>query len=292
MGGSIQRPAGCGGRFDFGFCPRGGRRRIRLSPFRARRIAGFAGLDGGLVAGALFVLLAQLAGLYRLPTLLAPGASLPRLTLMVALAQLAVVSALFLLKSGADHSRGATIAFAALALALTPLGRFALARTARLAIRPGVIQGCRIVTLGDPFELERLDDADFPYFGVEEVARVRLSGSAALGGGLLDSDRARVGQAIACARELRATEFAAVMPWGAEAALTELCALLAPRRCRCGSIPTSRFAASCAAVATRPRAALFGDAAARAARRRRARAKRAFDVVLAAWALVALAPGC
>ena len=74
----------------------------------------FGGLDGGLLAGALFVLLAQLAGLYRLPTLLAPGASLPRLALTVALAQLAVVSVLFLLKSGADHSRGATIAFAVL----------------------------------------------------------------------------------------------------------------------------------------------------------------------------------
>ena len=30
----------------------------------------FDGLDGGLLAGALFVLLAQLAGLYRLPTCL------------------------------------------------------------------------------------------------------------------------------------------------------------------------------------------------------------------------------
>ena len=98
---------------------------------------GLDGLDGGLLAGALFVLLAQLAGLYRLPTLLAPGASLARLTLTVALAQLAVVSVLFLLKSGADHSRGATIAFAVLALALTPLERVALARVARSAIRRG-----------------------------------------------------------------------------------------------------------------------------------------------------------
>jgi undecaprenyl-phosphate galactose phosphotransferase/putative colanic acid biosynthesis UDP-glucose lipid carrier transferase len=252
---------------------------------------GLEGLDGGLLAGALFVLLAQLAGLYRLPTLLAPGASLPRLTLTVALAQLAVVSVLFLLKSGADHSRGATIAFAALALALTPLERVALARVARSAIRRGAIQGCRVVTVGDPFELERLDDADFPYFGMEEVARVRLSGSAALGGGLLESDRARVAQAIACARELRATEFAAVMPWGAEAALADLCALLrlSPlplrlypdekirrvlRRGRDGGLGR-RFSV------TLQRAPL--SAAERAA-------KRAFDVVVAATALVALAP--
>ena len=99
------------------------------------------GLDGGLLAGALFILLGRLAGLYRLPTLLAPGPRLTRVTLTVVLAQLAVVSVLFLLKSGADHSRGATIAFTALALTLTPFGRVALARTARLAIRRGVIQG-------------------------------------------------------------------------------------------------------------------------------------------------------
>jgi hypothetical protein len=183
----------------------------------------FGGLNDGLLAGTLFVLLAQLAGLYRLPTLLAPSASLPRLTLTVALAQLAVVGVLFLLKSGADHSRGATIALAGMALALTPLSRAAVARLARTAIRRGSIQGSRVVTLGDPFELDRLDNADFPYFGTEEVARVRLSGSAALGGGLLELDRARVAQAIASARDLRATEFAAVMPWGAEAALADLC---------------------------------------------------------------------
>jgi undecaprenyl-phosphate galactose phosphotransferase/putative colanic acid biosynthesis UDP-glucose lipid carrier transferase len=259
--------------------------------FALGEAAGSGDLAGGLLAGALFVLLAQLAGLYRLPTLLAPGASLPRLTLTVALAQLAVVSVLFLLKSGADHSRGATIAFAALALALTPLGRLALARAARLAIRRGAIQGCRVVTLGDPFELERLDDADFPHFGMEEVARVRLSGSAALGGELLESDRARIGQAIACARELRATEFAAVMPWGAEAALADLCALLRAsplpvrlypdekirrvlRRGRDGGL-ARRFSV------TLQRAPL--GAAERAA-------KRAFDVVLAATALITLAP--
>ena len=251
----------------------------------------FGGLAGGLLAGALFVLLAQLAGLYRLPTLLAPGASLPRLALTVALAQLAVVSVLFLLKSGADHSRGATIAFAVLALTLTPLGRVALARAARAAIRRGAIQGSRVVTLGDPFELERLDDADFPDFGAEEVARVRLSGSAALGGGLLESDRVRVAQAIAWAREMRATEFAAVMPWGAEAALADLCSLVRQsplplrlypdekirrvlRRGRDGGLER-RFSV------TLLRAPLSGAERA---------AKRAFDVALAATALVALAP--
>ena len=229
--------------------------------FAYRRLAlgessDLVGLDGGLLAGALFILLAQLAGLYRLPTLLAPGASLPRLALTVALAQLAVVSVLFLLKSGADHSRGAAIAFAALALALTPLSRVALARAARAAIRRGVIQGGRVVTLGDPIELDRLEDSDFLDFGMEEVARVRLSGSAALGGGLLHSDRARVAQALACARQLGATEFAAVMPWGEEIALSELSALLRASPLPVRLYPTSGCAGCSSAAAT----AASGDA--------------------------------
>ena len=131
MGGSIRRAPCRGSRIGlrcFLLAALAGEFSIGVSRSANR---GFGGLDGGLLAGALFVLLAQLAGLYRLPTLLAPGASLPRLALTVALAQLAVVSVLFLLKSGADHSRGATIAFAVLALTLTPLGRVALARTAR-----------------------------------------------------------------------------------------------------------------------------------------------------------------
>ncbi len=267
-----------------------------VGEFAYRRLAvgdasGFAGLDGGLLAGALFVLLAQLAGLYRLPTLLAPIVSLPRLTLMVALSQLAVVGVLFLLKSGADRSRGAAIAFAALALTLTPICRVALARAARAAIRHRVIHGGRVVTLGDPLELERLCKCDFPDFGLEEVARVQLAGSTAPGDGLLESDCARVAQAVAWARDLGATEFAAVLPWSAEAALSDLCALLRvsplpvrlypdervrrvlERGRECGD--AQRFSV------TLQREPLSGSERA---------IKRAFDVVAAGAGLLALAP--
>ena len=264
--------------------------------FAYRRLAfgassDFGGLDGGLLAGALFVLLAQLGGLYSLRTLLAPGASLPRLTLTAALALLAVVSVLFLLKSGADHSRGAAIAFAALALTLTPLERIALARVARTAIRRGAIQGRRIVTLGDPLELERLDDTAFPDFGAEEVARVRLSGSAALGGGLGESDHARIAQAVVWARELRATEFAAVLPWSAERAVADLCSLT-----RASPLPVRLYPdEKIRRVLLRGRDSglerRFSVTLQRAPLSAAERAgKRAFDIVLAATALVALAP--
>ena len=106
-------------------------------------------LGGGLLTGALFASFAQLAGLYRLPAILAPGDNLARLTLAVAVGELAQICVLFLLKSGADHSRGAAIGAAALALALIPLARLTLGRLCRYAIHHGAIRGRRVVTLGD-----------------------------------------------------------------------------------------------------------------------------------------------
>jgi undecaprenyl-phosphate galactose phosphotransferase/putative colanic acid biosynthesis UDP-glucose lipid carrier transferase len=147
------------------------------------------------------------------------------------------------------------------------------------------------VTLGDPLELERLCKCDFPDFGLEEVARVPLAGSTALGDGLLESDCARVAQAVAWARDLGATEFAAVLPWSAEAALSDLCALLRvsplpvrlypdervrrvlERGRECGD--AQRFSV------TLQREPLSGSERA---------IKRAFDVVAAGAGLLALAP--
>jgi len=250
-----------------------------------------SGLGGGLLTGALYVSLAQLAGLYRLPALLAPGASLARLVMTVAVAQLAAICVLFLLKSGADHSRGATIAAAALALALIPIGRLGLARLSRYAIRHGALQGCRVVTLGDPFELERLDDAEFPQFGMEEVARLRLSGAAALGGGLIERDRARVAQAVAQAREARATEFALVMPWGADAALSELCALLSVSPLPVRLYPDEKIRRAMRRGRESGLAGRLSVTLQRAPLSPLERAaKRALDIALAAAALVVLAP--
>ena len=191
----------------------------------------FAALDGafgiGLISAALFVLSARVEGLYRLPALLAPVPNLMRITVMMAVSQLAVICILFLLKIGAEYSRGAMIAFAAFAFCLAPAARLLIGAAARSGIRRGAIKGRPVVTLGDAAELERLGDADFLQFGIDEVARIALRGGSSPSEGALDEwDRARIAQAIQASRELQALEFALIMPWSRAGELAEVCSLL------------------------------------------------------------------
>lgn len=191
----------------------------------------FASLDGavgiGLISCALFVLSARVQGLYRLPALLAPAASLARITVTLAVSQLAVTCILFLLKIGAQYSRGAMIVFAAFAFCLAPAGRLLVGAAARSGVRCGAIKGRRVVTLGDAFELEKLGETDFLQFGIEEIARIALRGDSSAGpGGLGERDRARIAQAIEASRDLQALEFALIMPWSGDSALSEVCSLL------------------------------------------------------------------
>jgi len=70
-----------------------------------------------------------------------------------------------------------------------------------------------------------LSPADLLQFGIDEVARIVLVGGST-DGSLSESDRDRVSQAIDASRELRAFEFALVMPWGRDRELTEVERLL------------------------------------------------------------------
>jgi undecaprenyl-phosphate galactose phosphotransferase/putative colanic acid biosynthesis UDP-glucose lipid carrier transferase len=191
----------------------------------------FASPDGaigiGLVSAVLFVLLARVEGLYRLQALLAPASNLGRITVTLAVSQLAVICILFLLKIGAEYSRGAMIAFSAFAFCLAPVGRLLFGAAARSGVRRGAVKGRRVVTLGDAFELERLGEADFLQFGMEEIARIALRGdSSASAGRLGERDRARIAQAIQASRDHQALEFALIMPWSGDSALSEVCGLL------------------------------------------------------------------
>jgi undecaprenyl-phosphate galactose phosphotransferase/putative colanic acid biosynthesis UDP-glucose lipid carrier transferase len=179
----------------------------------------------GLVSAALFVLLARMAGLYRLPVLLAPLQYQARIVAALAVSQLALICILFLLKVGAEYSRGAIIAFTAFAVSLTPLGRLVVAACARYGVRRGVFTGRRVVALGDPAELERLGEPDFQRFGIEHIARIAI-GAGPNGDGLSEADRARIAHAVDIARQLRAAEFALFISWSRDRALSEVCGLL------------------------------------------------------------------
>ena len=165
----------------------------------------------GLMAGALFVILARPQGLYRFRALVAPAPRLPRVGVVTAVSVLAVICVLFLLKVGSEYSRGEMLVFATSALAFVSTGRLAIGAATRHGIRRGAIRGRTVVTIGDPAEMERLSASDLLQFGIDEVARFALVGGS-VDGGLSEKDRHRVAQAIDASRHMRAVEFALILP--------------------------------------------------------------------------------
>jgi undecaprenyl-phosphate galactose phosphotransferase/putative colanic acid biosynthesis UDP-glucose lipid carrier transferase len=244
----------------------------------------------GLISGPLFVLLARLAGLYRLPTLLAPLHYLARIVATLAMSQLGVTCILFLLKDGADYSRGALVVFTAFAAGLTPFGRLIVAAASRYGARRGVFAGRRVVALGDPAELARLGEPDFQQLGIENIARIAIGGSPN-GAGLSEADRTRIVHAIDISRQLQAAEFALFMPWSRDRALAEVCALLRSSPLPVRLYPDHKIRDVIRHQAERRFEQRFAITVQRAPMSGLEQAlKRATDLVIATTALVALAP--
>jgi putative colanic acid biosynthesis UDP-glucose lipid carrier transferase len=179
----------------------------------------------GLMAGAVFVILARPQGLYRFRALVAPSRRLARLSMIAVFSLLALICILFLLKVGSHYSRGAMMAFAGLALALAPIGRLGLGAAARYGVRCGAIKGRQVVTIGDAAEIESLTASDLLQFGIHEVARFALVGRS-VNGGLSERDRDRVAQAIEASRRMQALEFALILSWSRDRELSEVRDLL------------------------------------------------------------------
>ena len=244
----------------------------------------------GLVSATLFVLLARLGGLYRLPALLAPLPYQARVVATLAVSQLAVICILFLLKVGAEHSRGAMIVFTAFASGMTPLGRLVVAAASRAGVRRGRVVGRRVVALGDPAELERLGEPDFQQFGIENIARIAIAGDPDRPG-LSEADRARIARAIDLSRQLQAAEFALFIPWGRERALAEVCDLLRSSPLPVRLYPDQKLRSICRRQGERRFDQRFSITVQRAPMSEGERAlKRAMDLCIATTALVVLAP--
>jgi undecaprenyl-phosphate galactose phosphotransferase/putative colanic acid biosynthesis UDP-glucose lipid carrier transferase len=244
----------------------------------------------GLVSAALFVLLARSVGLYRLEALSAPLQFQARIVATFAVSQLGVICVLFLLKSGADYSRGAMIVFTAFAAGLTPLGRLIVAAGSRYGVRRGFFTGRRVVALGDPAELERLGEPDFLELGIENIARISIGGDP-ISAGLSENDRARIGQAVDVSRRFQAAEFALFMPWSRDRALSEICGLLHNSPLPVRLYPDRKMRDVFRLQTERRVDQRFSVIVQRAPLSGKERAlKRATDLVIATTALVVLAP--
>ena len=107
----------------------------------------------GCYSGLTFVLLSKLLGLYQPNALLSAGVQIRGIVAAWGAAVLFMTSLLFLLKSGANYSRGATISFGFLGVAVIVASRYVTAFNLRRALANGTLGGQRVIVIGDPEEL-------------------------------------------------------------------------------------------------------------------------------------------
>ncbi len=130
----------------------------------------------GCYSGLTFVLLAKLLGLYQPNALLSADVQVRGIVVAWGAAVLFMTSLLFLLKTGVSYSRGATISFGVLGVAVIVATRYITAFNLRRALANGTLGGQRVIIIGDPEELAGRTKTDLlRTYGAREVGRFLLS---------------------------------------------------------------------------------------------------------------------
>lgn len=165
----------------------------------------------GLLSGLVFLVCGRGWGFYQLQGLLAPQRLLPRLAAAAGIGAFAVVCLLFLLKTGAEYSRGSVVIFAFLSPLFVVAERTLLAGALARAVDADIIRGKRVVLIGERAELDRLTSQEIFHFGLDEVGRFALS-LPAVRDELTPDDKSVVLDAIQFGRKHKAVEYALIMP--------------------------------------------------------------------------------
>jgi len=186
-----------------------------------------------LVAGLAFVFCGRGWGLYRFQCLLEPQGRLGKIAAAAVLGALTVCVFLFLLKTGADYSRGSLVLFAFSSPFFVAGERLLVALGLSRAIEADIIRGKRVVLVGDSAELGRFTTDEVFHFGLDEIGRFELLLPAERDD-LTPQDTQTVLQAIQFGRAHKAAEYALIMPWSRDGALKHVIELLrsSPRAIR------------------------------------------------------------
>ena len=132
----------------------------------------------GCYSALLFVLWANALRLYRPKAVLSASTQIRGVIIAWGAVLLFVTSILFLLKTGANYSRGATIGFGFASLAILLVSRAFIGANYRRALATGALPGQRAIVIGDPEELAAISARDLlQTHGAREIARFELSPS-------------------------------------------------------------------------------------------------------------------
>ena len=130
----------------------------------------------GCYSGLTFVLLSKVLGLYQPNGLLYASVQIRGILAAWGATALFMTSLLFLLKTGADYSRGATISFDFLGVVLIAAFRYVIALNLRSALANGTLGGQRVIVIGDPEELVAKPAIHLlRTYGARELSRFELS---------------------------------------------------------------------------------------------------------------------
>src|SRR5262245_15277304 len=174
----------------------------------------------GLIGSLAYALAAYRCELYRLQGLLQRRRDYVRVAASWLWAVLAVSIVLFLLKRGADASRGSIISFAVLGSVALLSWRAAVKTRLRHAIDRGAVRGRRIGLLGAEEERAVVRPGELmPLCGLEEASRVRLPIGERPGPEQRRLQAAAIHKAMEHARKASAEEIILALPWGNKAQL-------------------------------------------------------------------------
>ena len=144
----------------------------------------------GCYSGLMFVLLTNALGLYQPQLVLSARTQIRGVAVAWGAVLLFMASVLFLLKTGADYSRGATIAFGIFGLAFLLASRAIAGRNLRQALDNNTLVGQRAIVIGDAEELAgKAAHHLLRAYGAREIGRFELSAA--------DDDRSSVERNLA-----------------------------------------------------------------------------------------------
>ena len=245
----------------------------------------------GIVAAILFTFVANSSGLYRFSSLIGFAQSWSGVVLSWLLVVLLLVLILFLLKIGAEFSRGTMLLYGVLGPIVLVSSRAIMARYLRAALHAGAAVGRRAVVIGDRVQLAALTRMELAQqFAITEIGRIALPGAAENDASAAADERAALDHAIDVARLGMADEVVLAIAWADLRRLDLLRQALRVLPLPVRLLPDRTVAA----ILKQPIATIGGALSIEIQRSPLSVAerfqKRLFDIVLGSAALVALAP--
>jgi undecaprenyl-phosphate galactose phosphotransferase/putative colanic acid biosynthesis UDP-glucose lipid carrier transferase len=168
----------------------------------------------GIVAALLQGLIGQTLALYQIRAILSFRKTVREIVGIWLAVSLLLTLLAFLMKVGAEFSRGSIVCFCVLALALVLCSRWLASRLAKFAVAADHLQGKRVILVGPPDEIAGIEDRILlRHFGLSVVDRVVVAGSSNAGAMLNQREAAALDRAILAGRRENAAEIVLAFSW-------------------------------------------------------------------------------